>query len=89
MTCEYESDDVRLYTEPSKCRGILPEEAVMVGDDVMQDVEGANAIGIHSVLVRTGKYRPGDETRSAPTFTANDFSHAVEWVLERVHQEED
>jgi HAD superfamily hydrolase (TIGR01458 family) len=39
--------------------------AVMVGDDLDNDVLAAQRIGIHGVLVRTGKYRPGAE-HSAP-----------------------
>lgn len=34
-----------------------PESAVMVGDDVETDVEGAMRAGLAGVLVRTGKYR--------------------------------
>ncbi len=32
-------------------------EAVMVGDDVVSDVGGAQSCGIRGVLVRTGKFR--------------------------------
>lgn len=39
--------------------GALPSDALMVGDDAEADVNGAQAIGISGVLVRTGKYRPG------------------------------
>jgi HAD superfamily hydrolase (TIGR01458 family) len=41
--------------------GCRPHEAVMVGDDVESDVGGALAAGLQGMLVRTGKYRPGDE----------------------------
>jgi HAD superfamily hydrolase (TIGR01458 family) len=34
-----------------------PERTWMVGDDVEADVGGAQALGLHGVLVRTGKYR--------------------------------
>lgn len=44
--------------------GVRPDRAAMVGDDVLNDVMGAQALGITGVLVRTGKYREGDE-RSA------------------------
>lgn len=33
----------------------------MIGDDVLQDVGGAQGVGMQSILVQTGKYRPGDE----------------------------
>jgi HAD superfamily hydrolase (TIGR01458 family) len=39
-----------------------PDRAAMVGDDVLNDVVGAKAVGLTGILVRTGKYRPGDET---------------------------
>jgi HAD superfamily hydrolase (TIGR01458 family) len=39
--------------------GALPGDALMVGDDAEADVNGAQAIGIAGVLVRTGKYRQG------------------------------
>lgn len=42
--------------------GISAEEAVMVGDDIVSDVGGAQAAGIRGVLVRTGKFRPSDES---------------------------
>ena len=35
----------------------------MVGDDVEADVQGALDAGLQACLVRTGKYRPGDEQR--------------------------
>lgn len=44
---------------------IDPQEAVMIGDDVEADVNGALAAGIPAILVRTGKYRAGDEQRAS------------------------
>lgn len=38
--------------------GVRPEEAVMVGDDVVADVLAAQRCGITGVLVKTGKYLP-------------------------------
>jgi len=37
--------------------GYLPNEVIMVGDDLTNDIGGAQALGIKSVLVKTGKYR--------------------------------
>jgi HAD superfamily hydrolase (TIGR01458 family) len=37
-----------------------PASAVMVGDDLVSDVLGAQEVGITGVLVRTGKFRPTD-----------------------------
>lgn len=41
-----------------------PAETLMVGDDVDADVLGAIAAGFEAALVRTGKFREGDETRA-------------------------
>jgi HAD superfamily hydrolase (TIGR01458 family) len=63
-----------------------PETAVMVGDDAESDIAGALDAGLAAaVLVRTGKYRAGDETRfsPAPTATVADLSAATEWILAR------
>ncbi|WP_216900076.1 TIGR01458 family HAD-type hydrolase [Synechococcus sp. CCY 9618] len=43
--------------------GLPAGDCLMVGDDVEADVAGAMARGLRGVLVRTGKFRPGDEER--------------------------
>lgn len=65
--------------------GCTAGEAVMVGDDVENDVGGALAAGLSGVLVRTGKYREGDENRIAapPSHVAADLAAAVDWILGR------
>jgi len=45
-------------------------EMILVGDDAEFDVAAAVALGMRGVLVRTGKYRPGDEARVKPAPTA-------------------
>jgi HAD superfamily hydrolase (TIGR01458 family) len=59
-------------------------DAVMVGDDAESDVAGALRAGLGAaLLVRTGKYRPGDETRfdPAPTAVVDDLAAATDWIL--------
>jgi HAD superfamily hydrolase (TIGR01458 family) len=61
-----------------------PEEAVMVGDDAEADVAGSLNAGFGcALLVRTGKYRDGDETRFTPhpTATVADLPAAVQWIV--------
>jgi len=36
--------------------GLQPQEAVMVGDDIENDISGAQRAGLHGVLVCTGKH---------------------------------
>ena len=59
-------------------------DAVMIGDDVRDDVVGAADAGLHGLLVRTGKFRPGDESQliDGRTSVVDDFAAAVEAVLQ-------
>ena len=40
--------------------GVSAGDALMLGDDIRGDVQGAQAAGIAGALVRTGKFRDGD-----------------------------
>jgi HAD superfamily hydrolase (TIGR01458 family) len=42
---------------------LAPDSCLMVGDDADADVAAPMALGMRGALVRTGKYRPGDERR--------------------------
>jgi HAD superfamily hydrolase (TIGR01458 family) len=55
-------------------------DVAMIGDDAEADVGGAMAAGLQGVLVRTGKYRPGQEKHLAapPTLIAADLKRAVD-----------
>lgn len=44
--------------------GLGPDQVMMVGDDIDADVTGAQAVGIETVLVRSGKFRSEALTRS-------------------------
>lgn len=60
-----------------------PEHVVMIGDDAEADVGGAMAAGLMGVLVRTGKYQPGQEALLAerPTLVAENLKAAVDLLL--------
>lgn len=63
--------------------GLPLTDVVMIGDDAENDVAGALKAGVgKAVLVRTGKYRHGDETRCepSPSFVAEDVAEAIEWA---------
>ncbi|AJD48008.1 HAD family hydrolase [Isoalcanivorax pacificus W11-5] len=63
--------------------GCAPEEALMVGDDVHGDVEGALDAGLRAMLVQTGKYRPGDEDRIQGVFGVRpSITEVVDAVLQ-------
>jgi len=63
--------------------GVSPENAVLIGDDLSDDIGGAQAAGIPGMLVRTGKFRPGDDTHPEirPAATVDDFAAAVSRLL--------
>ncbi|XP_072755059.1 haloacid dehalogenase-like hydrolase domain-containing protein 2 [Anoplolepis gracilipes] len=65
---------------------VNPVQAVMIGDDVRDDVAGAQAAGIRSILVQTGKYRTGDEKTitPGPTKVCGSFVQAVESILDEI-----
>jgi hypothetical protein len=53
------------------------------GNDAEADIGGAMAAGLKTVLVRTGKYRPGDEKglQMTPDRIGDDLAYAVAWIL--------
>lgn len=63
--------------------GVGAGEAVLIGDDLVDDIGGAQAAGIPGFLVRTGKYRAGDETHAQirPAAVFDDFAAAVDHLL--------
>jgi ribonucleotide monophosphatase NagD (HAD superfamily) len=54
--------------------GVAPTEALMVGDDMVNDVLGAQAAGVRGILVRTGKFQPGDLDRGTPYRVIDSFA---------------
>jgi phospholysine phosphohistidine inorganic pyrophosphate phosphatase len=72
------------FNSAAQAMGVTHDECVMVGDDVMVDVHGAQNAGIRAMLVRTGKYMSGDEEQisPAPWAVADDLNTAVDHILE-------
>ncbi|CAN7980497.1 unnamed protein product [Ixodes pacificus] len=65
-----------------------PEDAVMIGDDVRDDIDGAQKVGIRGILVETGKYLPEDEHKISPKpwAVAPSFVEAVNVILGEAEQ---
>ncbi|KAL4229308.1 Haloacid dehalogenase-like hydrolase domain-containing protein 2 [Mactra antiquata] len=62
---------------------IDPSECVMIGDDVRDDVVGAMTAGMNGILVKTGKYRKGDEDYLLTGGNVGDsFAVAVDKILQ-------
>ena len=59
-----------------------PEMSWMVGDDIEGDIGGAQKIGMRTVLVRTGKFRPDDleHTSIVPDGILSSIAHLPDWL---------
>lgn len=55
-----------LFDAVARSAAVSRESIVMVGDDAEVDVAASVALGMRGVLVKTGKYREGDEERVTP-----------------------
>jgi HAD superfamily hydrolase (TIGR01458 family) len=63
-----------------------PERTWMVGDDLESDVAGAQGVGMRTVLVRTGKFRPDavERSRNRPDGIVSSIEHLPEWLEEHL-----
>lgn len=63
--------------------GVEAHQAIMIGDDIVGDVGGAQRCGMRALQVRTGKFRPSDEQH--PEVTADghvdNLAEAVDLLL--------
>ena len=59
------------------------EEIWMIGDDVRDDVCGSLEAGFNALLVKTGKYRQGDEQQIAEDkrIVCENFADAVNYLI--------
>jgi HAD superfamily hydrolase (TIGR01458 family) len=59
-----------------------PERTWMIGDDLESDVLGAQRLGMRTVLVRTGKFRPDTVERSGvePDGIVSSLAHLPAWL---------
>jgi len=67
---------------------LKPHEIIVIGDDVRDDIAGAQAAGMAGCLVKTGKYREGDENKidPPPIMVADNFAEAVQRILAETNQ---
>lgn len=63
--------------------GVAAADAVLIGDDLADDIGGAQAAGIPGLLVRTGKFRPGDDAHPEikPAAVFDNFTAAVNAII--------
>ncbi len=58
----------------------------MVGDDLESDIAGAQAMNMHTVLVRTGKFRPDavEASRVRPDGIVSSIAQLPDWLEEHL-----
>jgi HAD superfamily hydrolase (TIGR01458 family) len=63
-----------------------PRLAWMVGDDLESDIAGAQGLGMNTVLVRTGKFRPDEveASRVRPDAIVSSIAQLPEWLEEHL-----
>lgn len=62
---------------------VKPEEAIMIGDDIVSDIGASQKCGMRGIQVRTGKYRPSDEPHPhvTPSGYVDDLKEAIDVIL--------
>lgn len=65
--------------------GLTADQAVMIGDDIDSDIGGAQALGITSLLVKTGKYREEVVRQSAikPDALLDSIASLPQWLAQQ------
>ncbi|XP_054716925.1 uncharacterized protein LOC129226347 [Uloborus diversus] len=63
--------------------GICPQEILMVGDDIENDIQAAQRCGMRAILVRTGKFRVDDAKHEVikPDAIVKNVAHLVDMLV--------
>jgi putative hydrolase of the HAD superfamily len=74
----------KTYAAPFKVAlkrlGILPEEAIMIGDRIARDVDTAKKLGIHTIYARYGDENPPEKGKSGAEFEISSISEILDVV---------
>jgi HAD superfamily hydrolase (TIGR01458 family) len=68
------------FTAALELLGVPAPRTAMIGDDITNDVLGAQAAGIHGVLVRTGKFTPDDLRHGSPDIVMDSIADLPSWL---------
>lgn len=78
----YRKPDVRLFLRACVDLDVTPEQCVMVGDRIDNDIAPARLLGMRTVLFRTGRHRhqqprSWDEEPDETVYTVDELAHAL------------
>jgi putative hydrolase of the HAD superfamily len=82
----YRKPDLRLFLRACEDLGVAPEECVMVGDRIDNDIVPARILGMRTVLFRTGRHiaqqpRAHDEVPDFEVHTAAELEQALDALI--------
>lgn len=73
------------YYSALELLGYSANNVIMIGDDIVGDVEGAQKAGIRGVLVKTGKFRQQDlDSTIEVNGLLSSFANLPEWWVENI-----
>jgi HAD superfamily hydrolase (TIGR01549 family) len=58
--------------------GIKANNVIIIGDDGLTDIKGGKEMGMETILVKTGKYKNGDEEIYKPNKIVNNLLEIIE-----------
>jgi len=66
-----------IYSIALKRMGMEANNVISIGDDGLTDIIGGNEIGMETVMVKTGKYKNGDEEKYKPKKVINNIMEII------------
>lgn len=66
-----------IYKTALKWLGMDTNDVITIGDDGLTDIVGGKEMGMETILVKTGKYKEGDEERYKPTEVVNNLEEIM------------
>lgn len=70
-----------LFEAALRQMGVDKDDVIAIGDDVLTDIKGAKDYGITSALVKTGKYKSGDEEKIRPELILENLGEMNKYLL--------
>jgi HAD superfamily hydrolase (TIGR01458 family) len=66
-----------IYKAALKKLGMEANNVISIGDDGLTDIVGGNEMGMKTILVKTGKYKNGDEEKYKPNKIINNILEII------------